>query len=343
MDTIEKMIQKKAYELGYEKCGIISIDLMDEYAEKFNERIEKVPESKMFYQSQQRLIKPKEIYPWAKSVVVLTVAYGKYKVPKELEGIIAKSYLFDVRVDKNTKEYQNNRELEKYMKGLGLKVETDQKFGVVGMRWAAMQAGVGIIRRNNFLYTEAGSWVHLEAWITDREMELKETNNVPQCPKSCNRCVASCPTKSLSAPYTMSPTECISFLTSFGGRDLTKEPLSKTFGKCVYGCDLCQDACPMNKGKWKGEEEFPGLKELTESLTPENILNMKEDFYRRKVQPKFFYLSEEELWKWKVDVLCYMRNNYKEDYKELIINECNNENSKISDMAYFICEELSLR
>lgn len=342
MDTIEKMIQKKAYELGYEKCGIISIDLMDEYAEKFNERIEKVPKSKMFYQSQQRLIKPKEIYPWAKSVVVLTVAYGKYKVPKELEGIIAKSYLFDVRVDKNTKEYQNNRELEKYMKGLGLKVETDQKFGVVGMRWAAMQAGVGIIRRNNFLYTEAGSWVHLEAWVTDREMELKETNNVPQCPKSCNRCVASCPTKSLSAPYTMSPTECISFLTSFGGRDLTKEPLSKTFGKCVYGCELCQDACPMNKGKWKGEEEFPGLKELTESLTPENILNMKEDFYRRKVQPKFFYLSEEELWKWKVDVLCYMCNNYKENYKELIINACNNENIKVQDMAHFICEELCL-
>ncbi len=73
-----------------------------------------------------------------------------------------------------------------------------------------------------FLYTESGSWVHLEAWVTDREMELKETNNVTPCPKSCNRCSESCPTKSLSAPYTMSPTECISFLTTFGGRDLPR-------------------------------------------------------------------------------------------------------------------------
>lgn len=344
MDKIEGIIQKKAYELGYEKCGIIPIDLMDEYAIKFNERIEKIPKSKMFYQSQQRLVNPKEIYPWAKSVVVLTVPYGKYKVPKILDGLIAKAYLFDTRIDKNTKEYQNSRELEKYMQELGLKVATDRKFGVVGMRWAAMQAGIGIIRRNNFLYTEAGSWVHLEAWLTDREMELRETNNVVQCPKSCNRCIASCPTKSLSAPYTMSPTECISFLTTFGGgRNLPQQPLSKTFGNCIYGCEICQDACPMNKGKWKGDEDFPGLEGLSSSLTPENILNMEENFYRERIQPKFFYLSQEDLWKWKVDALCYMRNNYKESYKPLIINSCNHENIKIREMACSICEELCLK
>lgn len=343
METIEQMIQKKAYELGYEKCGIIPINLMEGYAEKFEERMQKVPESRPFYQGQQRLVNPLEVYPWAKSVVVLAVSYGKYKVPEEVKGHIAKAYLFDVRVDTNTKEYQNNRALEKYMQELGLKVETNQKFGVVGMRWAAMQAGIGIIRRNNFLYTESGSWVHLEAWVTDREMELKETNNVPQCPKGCNRCMASCPTKSLSDPYTMLPNACVSFLTTFGGRNLHEEPLSKTFGDCIYGCDICQDACPMNRGKLKGEEEFPGLAELAPELTPENILNMEEDFYREKVQPKFFYLSPEELWKWKVDVLNYMRNNYIESYKPLIINACNNENEKICEMANSICNELCLQ
>jgi epoxyqueuosine reductase len=316
---------------------------MDEYAVKFNERIEKIPKSKLFYQTQQRLANSKEIYPWAKSVVVLAVPYGKYKVPDVLNGLIAKAYLFDTRVDENTKQYRNNRTLGKYMLQLGLRVETHQKFGVVGMRWAALQAGVGIIRKNNFLYTESGSWVHLEAWLTDREMELMETNNVVQCPKSCNRCIASCPTKSLSAPYTMSPTECISFLTTFGGRNLSQEPLSKCFENCIYGCDICQDACPMNKGKWKSEEEFPGLAELVTSLMPENILNMEEDFYREKVQPKFFYLAPEELWKWKVDVLCYMRNNYKESYKLLIINACNNENNKVREMACSICKELCLQ
>lgn len=342
MHTIEQTIQAKAYELGYEKCGIIPVNKLSGYKEKLEERIEKVPGSAQFYQAQQRLANPLEEYPWAKSVVVMTVPYGKYKIPEAVKGHIAKAYLFDVRIDKNTKEYENNRAMEQYMEELGLKVVTNQKFGVVGMRWAALQAGLGIMRRNNFLYTESGSWVHLEAWVTDREMELIETNSVPQCPKGCNQCMASCPTKSLSEPYTMSPTACISFLTTFGGRNLPQQPLSKSFGNCIYGCDICQDVCPMNKGKWKETEEFKGLSELSSSLTPENILNMDEDFYREKVQPKFFYLSPEELWKWKIDVLCYMRNNYKDSYKSLIIDGCNNENEKIREMANFICKELSL-
>lgn len=343
MKTIEEMIQEKAYELGYEKCGIIPISLMKGYREKFEERIEKVPQSRPFYNGQQRLINPLKIYPWAKSVVVVTSVYGKYKVPEELEGHIAKDYLFDIRVDKNAKEYQSNRELHKYMQQLGLKVETNQKFGVVGMRWAAKEAGIGIIRRNNFLYTESGSLVHLDAWVTDGEMELKETNNVPQCPKGCRRCMDSCPTKSLSEPYTMLPNTCVSFLTTFGGRNLHREPLRKAFGDCIYGCDICQDVCPMNKGKRNESEEFLDLKELAPQLTPENILGMEESFYREKVQPKFFYLSPDELWKWKVNVLNYMSNNYKQDYKPYIINACNSQHEKIREMAMLICRELNLQ
>ena len=38
-----------------------------------------------------------------------------------------------------------------------------------------------------------------------------------------------------------------------------------------------------------------------------------------------------------------MRNNYKESYKSLIINACNNENNKVREMACSICDELSLQ
>jgi epoxyqueuosine reductase len=138
----------------------------------------------------------------------------------------------------------------------------------------------------------------------------------------------------------MLPTTCVSFLTTLGGRDLPNEPLSKKFGQCIYGCDACQDVCPMNKGKWQEAEEFPGLAELSDALTPEKILDMEESFYREKVQPKFFYLSPDELWKWKADVLCFMRNNYKDSYKPYIMKACQNENEKVREMAYSICSEL---
>ncbi|KPU43554.1 epoxyqueuosine reductase [Oxobacter pfennigii] len=69
--------------------------------------------------------------------------------------------------------------------------------------------------------------MEIEAWITDRDMELVETTNLPKCPEGCSNCIKACPARSLSDSYTMNPITCVSYLTTFGGRDLDKDPLSK--------------------------------------------------------------------------------------------------------------------
>lgn len=342
--SIEKMIQNKAYELGYEKCGIIPIAAMDGYEKKLAERIRKIPESESFYKSQRdRLTNLAVLYPWAESVVVLATVYGKYKIPQAVNGHIAKAYLFDTRVDAETEGYQNNRAIDRYLKELGLRTADNQKFGIVGLRWAAVQSGLGIIRRNNFFYTESGSWVMLEAWLTDKKMELCENTVLPACPANCRACVRSCPTGSLAEPYTMLPTACISFLTTFGGRDLIREPLSGKFKDCVYGCDICQDACPVNREKWRFEKTFPDLSKLAPSLSPEKILHMDKTFYKEKIQPKFFYLGADELWKWKMNALNFMRNNYSEAYKVHISDACEDKDDRIRSMAGIILQEYNRR
>lgn len=342
MEMIEGLIQKKAYELGYEKCGIIPVQMLEGYGEKLEERLKKVPGSSRFYQGQKRLVNFLEEYPWAKSAVVLAKSYSKYKIPEGLSGRIGRYYLFDGRVDEMSEEYHSNKALDAFMRELGLKVATYDKFGVLGMRWAALQAGLGIVRKNNFFYTEAGSWIHIEAWLTDREMKLVEKNTLKPCPENCDRCIRSCPTTSLYEPFTMNPLKCISFLTTFGGRDLPKEPLRESFGACVYGCDICQEVCQMNQGKWSGENDFPGLEELAPHLSVESIITMEEEFYRQRVQPKFFYLSPEELWKWKVNALNYMDNRYEERFKSRILNACESEHEKVREMAKHICVKRGL-
>ncbi|WP_312433628.1 epoxyqueuosine reductase [Lacrimispora sp.] len=341
MNEIEKMIQGKAYELGYEKCGIIPLTALREYEIKFEERLQRVPQSATYYERHRRLTQPEKKFTWAKSVVVVTEHIGKYRIPESL-NTIAKFYLCDTRADKNTQGFQTGLLFEEYMRNLGFRVETERKFGLVGLRWAAIKAGLGVIRRNNFFYTESGSWVTLYAWLIDKEMELLETSNLPACPKGCNRCIQSCPSNALSEPYTLSPTECVSYLTTFGGRDLPNEPLSRKFGNWIYGCDTCQDVCPMNRGKWQGYEDFPGLAELAPILTPEKILTMDENLYKERIQPKFFYLSTDDLWKWKVNALSYMRNHYKEEYQPYIIAACGNENIKIREMSLLIRDELNI-
>lgn len=340
MNRTAVLIRDKALELGYEACGIIPVEDLAGYGEKFEERLEKVPGSEPFYRQQKRLVQPLADYPWAKSVVVLLSRYSQYRVPDSVRGHIGKSYLFDIRVDPRTEEYRNGDAIERYMQELGLTTATNRKFGIVGLRWAAMRAGLGLIRRNNFFYTEKGSWVHLEAWLTNEAMELRGETIPAPCPKGCTRCLEACPTGSLSEPYTMQPLSCISFLTTFGGRDLRNEPLSRKFGDCLYGCDLCQDACPMNRGKWEAAKEFPGLAELAPELTPEKILAMGEIFYREEVQPKFFYLSGEELWKWKINVLCYLRNHDPERHRSEIAQARLDRHEKVRELADAVWHEV---
>ncbi|AET67499.1 putative Fe-S protein [Desulfosporosinus orientis DSM 765] len=336
---IAQVIRDKAYDLGYAGCGIISLERLHGYAEKLEERVRKVPESAGFYATQRRLIDPRKQFPWAKSVVVVAERYGTYKIPRELKGRIGRPYLFDGRVDAHSKEFKAGLQMESLMHSLGLKFASERKFGLVGLRWAALQAGIGRIRRNNFFYTKYGSWVTLYAWLTDQDMECTEAADLPECPTSCDRCIKACPTGSLSAPYTMSPMACVSFLTTFGGRNLPEEPLRSKFGNCIYGCDICQEVCPMNKGKWEESEEFPGLSQLAPFLTPEKIMEMDDEFYKDFVQPKFFYLKPDELWKWKVDTLCFMHNQYQEAYEPYILEACHSPHEKIREMAKSICQE----
>ena len=337
MDKTAQLIHEKALELGYEKCGIIPVEMMSGYEEKFHERTQKIPGSQPFYQGQERLLKFKEEYPWAKSIVILAKSYSKYEVPESLNGHIAKHYLMDTRVNESTTEFQNSILLEQYMQDLGMRTAINRKFGIIGMRWAAMQAGIGVIRRNNFFYTESGSWICLEAFLVDGEMELIEETRLKPCPPNCDRCIKACPTKSLCEAYAMNPLKCVSFLTTFGGRDLSNESLAAEFGDWIYGCDICQDVCPMNHGKWGGTEKFPELEELSDVVTIENILNMDEETYKEKIQPKFFYLAPDELWKWQVNTLNYMNNHFNQTYSSAISEARNSKYPKVREMATAIC------
>ena len=150
MEDIARKIQSKAYELGYEKCGIVPLERIRDYKLRLEERVQKVPSSAGFYGRQKRLTEPESAFPWAKSVVVVSQGYGQYKIPESLSGIFGKFYLFDGRANENTEEFQMGTKFEEYMRDLGLQAVTERKFGLVGLRWAAMEAGLGIIRQNNF-------------------------------------------------------------------------------------------------------------------------------------------------------------------------------------------------
>ena len=345
MEQLEDKIKHAAHAAGYEACGIIKVSAVSGFEKELNERITRIPGSGLFYQNYRRFAHLEETYPWAKSIVVCVRNDGKYKVPDNLEGMIGKSYLFDARTNTLSPGYLNSIKFEAFLKECGLNTATERKFGITALRWAASEAGLGLIRKNNFFYTNSGSWVSLEAWVIDRDLEAIEKLTIKPCPEGCTLCMKHCPTSSLSQAYTMNPLSCVSFQTTFGELSATRDRLGAQIGNWVYGCDVCQDICPFNKNVRAGTEEFPGLAELSEQITLEKLVSADYSFLENILQPKFWYIPQKDVWIWKVNAINAMvnSNSNKDEYQQSIFTARNDTQPKVREMAEWAIKKMGLQ
>src|SRR5262249_13523067 len=59
-------------------------------------------------------------------------------------------------------------------------------------------------------------------------------------------CIEACPTGALDEPGVLDATRCLSYWTQVEGE--IPEEYRTPLGAQVYGCDICQDVCPWNRG-----------------------------------------------------------------------------------------------
>ena len=112
-------------------------------------------------------------------------------------------------------------------------------------REAAVRAGVGFYGKNTMLITKRhGSWVVLGTLITTAAVE--PTPPLALDCGSCTLCIEACPTGALDEPGVVDSTKCLSYWTQAPSPipDEYREELRAQ----VYGCDICQDVCPWNRG-----------------------------------------------------------------------------------------------
>jgi epoxyqueuosine reductase len=112
-------------------------------------------------------------------------------------------------------------------------------------REAAVRGGVGFYGKNTMLITRRhGSWVVLGTLVTD--VGLESTQPLATDCGDCRLCIDACPTNALEEAGTLDATRCLSYWSQ--SRSSIPEDYRTDLGAQVYGCDICQDVCPWNRG-----------------------------------------------------------------------------------------------
>jgi len=105
-------------------------------------------------------------------------------------------------------------------------------------------SGLGFRGKNTLLLSrDLGSYFFLGGIALS--LDLEPDAPVADSCGACDLCIKACPTGALKAGA-LDPALCISYWTTQSKEKLPPQIAAKTEGY-AYGCDLCQEACPLNK------------------------------------------------------------------------------------------------
>ncbi|AEJ42538.1 tRNA epoxyqueuosine(34) reductase QueG [Alicyclobacillus acidocaldarius] len=122
-------------------------------------------------------------------------------------------------------------------------------------RRVAERSGLGWIGKNGMLFSPRyGSYVFLGALLID--VEIEDALHLPpaigkHC-GDCDLCMRACPTQAFVAPGELKATACLSYVTQMKG--IIPRAYRKPLGRRVWGCDVCQQVCPLNRDRAHAED-----------------------------------------------------------------------------------------
>jgi epoxyqueuosine reductase len=243
-------IRRLGEELGFDAIGVARAEAYEATERHIVERRERGLFGRLRFTiaTPEVSCHPESLLPGARSVVSVAQCYWRPEAPLGAgEGRLARYTWRD--------EYAGLRAgLDALGRRLGgayrVLVDANQHVD----REAAARSGIGFYGKNTMLITRRhGSWVVLGTLVTDVELEPS-----PPFAADCGRCrlcVDACPTGALDEPGTLDATRCLSWSTQ------KPEPIPDdhraALGAQVYGCDICQDVCPWNRGVQRRREELP--------------------------------------------------------------------------------------
>jgi epoxyqueuosine reductase len=279
-------VKARAHELGFVAAGITTADPFAEAEAAAAERTSAGLMDGLTWWSQDRVhasANPRRATPAAQSVITLAFPHPLPSPTEPNEGA-PRGRIAGYALGRDYHEVLSEKmaPLVAMLKERGHEARTYVDHGWMLDRAAAARGGIGWLGKNtNLLVPGVGSYVLLSEIVTSAALDTDRP-----LAKSCGRCDACirvCPTGALVAPGVLDNRRCISFWT-IEHRGVIPAEVRPLIGDWVFGCDLCQEICPINVYGHRAEPDPVALTAFQSVVEPrpllEDLLRLDEDAFR---------------------------------------------------------------
>jgi epoxyqueuosine reductase len=243
-------IRDRALALGFDVVGFAPATLSEKARERLSDYISNGYHGDMGWLAErtQQRSQPTDLWPEAKSVIVVGLNYGPADNPLE---VLSRPERGAISVYARGRDYHDiaKKKLRVLARFIADELSGDVKLFVdtapVMEKPLAARAGLGWQgKHTNLVSKAAGSWLFLGEIYTTLSLVM-EREGEDSC-GSCSRCLTACPTDAFPAPYKLDARRCISYLTIEHKGHIPLE-FRQAIGNRIYGCDDCLAICPWNK------------------------------------------------------------------------------------------------
>jgi epoxyqueuosine reductase len=284
--TATDIVKAYALELGFDLVGIASAEPFAETEEITLQRVRDGLMDGLPWYHEARVIRgcrPHEVLLGARSIIAVAMSYMAEDTDQDdaIRGKVGRyawGHDYHKVMEHRLRVFVQGLP-ERLSQTIQAKIYVDT--GPMLDRAVAERAGIGWYGKNtNILTRSHGSWVFLGQVVTDLELEPDKPSK-KTCGQ-CTLCIDECPTGAITAPYVIDNTKCISYLT-IECRGSIPRNLRPLVGDWVFGCDICQDVCPVNrKAQPTREPAFQTGEHGFNSLELLPLLTMTEDEFRER-------------------------------------------------------------
>jgi len=279
---IALLIKEEAKRIGFSACGIAKPEYLGKQKQYLTEWIEKKYHAGMKYMEAtvENRTDPHKLFDEVKSIVVVSLDYNSSIDLSAFSGIKISRYALgkDYHIVMKQKLNLLLGFIKENCHGSEGKIFVDTA-AVMEKVWAE-KAGIGWIGKNTLhINKNNGSFHFLGVLMLNIPMDAdKPSTNL--C-GDCQKCLETCPTNALVAPYVLEAGKCLSYITIESKKEIEPETAKKSKG-WIFGCDLCQNVCPWNiTAEKKCTPDFEPLK-VSKDLLEMGFASLNESEFSEK-------------------------------------------------------------